>query len=160
MPDQLLRRQSPTKRERRTTSDQRLLLRKFIHHPVVFSSLDQRYFGKSARDMGSSKRDQHDRETVKPVMPMAARDLEGPVRAVRKKLFQFVGVLRVADVIAEQDDAAFEISCLPCVQEMVSGCQRKHVTGVRGIFLLGRMAVRSSPDWGRQKDRQKEKTCC
>ena len=116
--------------EARTTNDERLLLRKFIHHPVVLSSLDQGYFRKSARDMGTSRRDQHDRETVAPVMSMAARDLEGPVRAVRKKLFQFVGVLRVADTIAEQDHAVFEVSRLPCVQEMVSGRQRKHVTRV------------------------------
>ncbi len=63
-------------------------------------------------------------------MSMTARDLEGPVRRVRKKQFQFVGVLSVADAIAEQDHAGFEISRLPRVQEMVSGRQRKHVTWV------------------------------
>jgi len=137
----------------------KLLLRKFIHHPVVLSSLDQDYFGKSARDMGSSRRDQHDRETVAALMSVTTRDLESPIRRVRKKLFQFVGVLRVADTIAEQDQAVFEISRLPGVQEMVRGCQCKHITGVGGDCLLGRMAVRLRPDWGRQKDRQKEKTC-
>src|SRR5713226_2352834 len=99
------------------------LLRKFIHHPVVLSSLDQNYFGKFTRNVGTSQRDQHDRETVAPGMSMTARDLEGPVRAVRKKLFHFVGVLRVADAIAEQDHAVFEIARLPGVQELISGSE-------------------------------------
>ena len=85
---------------------------------------------------------------------MTARDLEGPVRAVRKKLFHFVGVLRVADAIAEQDHAVFEISRLPGVQELIGGCQCEHVARVGRICLLGRMAVRSSPG----RDRQKKKT--
>ncbi len=63
-------------------------------------------------------------------MSMSARDLEGPVRPVRKKLFQFVGVLRVADAIAEEDGAAFEVPRLPRVQEMVRGCECKYVTRV------------------------------
>lgn len=113
------------------TDEQRLFLGKFIYHPVVLSSLDQDYLGKSARDVGrSSRRDQHDRETVAAGMSVATRDLEGAVGRVRKKLFQFVGVLRVADVIAEQDHAAFDISRLPRVQEMVGGGQGKHVAGV------------------------------
>ena len=88
---------------------------------------------------------------------MTTRDLERPIRRVRKKLFQFVGVLRMADAIAEHDHTVFEISRLPRVQETVRGCERKYVTRVRGI---GWMAVRSSPGWGRRKDRQKEKKCC
>jgi hypothetical protein len=91
---------------------------------------------------------------------MTARDLEGPVVRVRKKLFQFVGVLRVAETIAEQDRSAFEISGLPSVQKMVGGGQGEPVTGVRGSVLLGRMAGRSSPAWDCRKDRQKEKACC
>ena len=79
---------------------------------------------------GSSRRDQHDRETVAALMPMTTRDLEGPVPAVGKKLFQFVGILRVANTIAEQDHTGFEVSRLPCVEELVSGCQCKHVTWV------------------------------
>ena len=135
------------------------LLRKSIHHPVVLSSVDQDYFGKFTRDMGTSRREQHDRESVAAFMSMAPRDLEGAIGSVRKKLFQFVGILRVADALAEHDHTVFGISRLPCVQEMVGGCERKDVPGVQGAYLLGRMAARSSPDWGRQKDRQKEKTC-
>src|SRR5713226_6355268 len=100
-----------------------MFLRKFIHHPVVLSSFDQDCFGKSAREMGSTRRDQHDREAIAALMSMTARDLEGPVRAVRKKLFHFVGVPRVADAIAEQDHAVFEISRLPGVQELISGSE-------------------------------------
>ena len=80
--------------------------------------------------------------------------------ALEKNSFQFVGVLRVADTVAQQDHAVFYVSSLPRVQEMVGGGQGKHVTRVGGSFLLGRMAVRSSPDWCRQKKGQKEKTCC
>ena len=79
---------------------------------------------------GPSRRDQYDRETVAALMPMTTRDLESPVFAAGEKLFQFVGILRVAETIAEQDHAVFEVSRLPCVEEMVSGRQRKHVTGV------------------------------
>ena len=79
---------------------------------------------------GPSRRDQHDRETVAALMPMTTRDLEGPVLAAGEKLVQFVGILRVAETIAEQDHAGFNVSRLPCVEEMVSGCQCKHVTGV------------------------------
>ena len=61
---------------------------------------------------------------------MTARDLERPVRRIRKKLFHFVGVLRVADTIAEQDHAILEISRLPRVQEMVRGSEREYVTRV------------------------------
>lgn len=116
-------------------------LGKFIHDPVVLSSLDQDYFGKFARDMGSSSRDQHDRETVATLVSMTAGDLEGAVRRVRKKLFQLVGVLGVADVIAEQDHAVFDISRLPGVQEMVRSRERKRVARVGSICLLGGMAV-------------------
>jgi len=63
-------------------------------------------------------------------MSMSARDLEGPVGCVRKKFLKFVGILRVAEIIAEQDHPGFDISGLPGVQEMVSGCQSKHVTRV------------------------------
>ena len=126
---QLPRRQSPTKRKRPTTND--CSLRKFIHHPVVLSSFDQDYFRKFACDMGgSSRRDQHDLETVAALMPMTARDLKGPVLAAGEKLFQFVGALRMAETIAEQNHAVFDVSGLPCVEEMVSGCQCKHVTRV------------------------------
>jgi hypothetical protein len=117
------------KRERPATNDR--LLRKFIHYPIVLSSFYQDYFRNFARDMGgSSRRNQHDRETVAALMPMTARDFEGPVLPAGEKLFQFVGILRVAETIAEQDHAVFEVSRLPCVEEMVSGCQCKHVTGV------------------------------
>ena len=116
-------------------------LGKFIHDPVVLSSLDQDYFGKFARDMGSSRRDQHDREVVAAQMSMTACDLEGAVRWGREKLFQLVGALGVADVIAEQDHAVFEVSGLPCVQEIISGSERKHVAGVGSICLLAGMAV-------------------
>jgi len=84
---------------------------------------------------------QHDRETVAAFMSVAAGDLEGAVLSIGKELFQFVGVLRVADAIAEQNHAVFEITGLPCVQKMIRGCERKHVTLVRRIFLFGRMAV-------------------
>ena len=79
---------------------------------------------------GSSRRDHHDRETVAALMPMTTRDLEGPVLAAGEKLVQFVGILRVAETIAEQDHAGFDVSRLPCVEELVGGCQCKHVTGV------------------------------
>ena len=78
----------------------------------------------------SPRRDQHDWETVAAPVSMAARDLEGSVRRVRKELFQFVGVLRVTETITQQDRSVFEISGLPSVQKMVGGCQRRHVTGV------------------------------
>ena len=93
-------------------------------------------------------------------MSMTARDLEGPVGGVREEFFQLVRCLRVAETIAEQDHSGFGISSLPGVQEMVGGSERKHVTRVGGILLFGGMAVRSSPECGRQKDRQKEKTSC
>jgi len=89
---------------------------------------------------------------------MTTRNLEGPSVRVGKKLFQFVGVLGVADAIAEQDRAGLEVSRLPRVQEMVRGRERKYVTGVGRNGLFRGMAVRSSPDWRRQKDCQKEKT--
>src|SRR5208337_619131 len=120
-----------------------------MHSPVVLSSLDQDYFGKFAPDMGRpSRRDQHDRETVAALVCMAARNLERAFCSARKKLFQLVGVLRVADTVAEHRHAVFEISGLPCVQEMVRGSEGKHVTRVEGIRLQGWMAARSSPDWG------------
>jgi hypothetical protein len=132
------------------------LLRKFIHHPVVLASVDQDYFRRPARDVGPSGGDEYDRETIAPVMSKAALDLEGPVRRIRKKLLQLVGALRAADTIAEQDHPGFQVSHLPSVQEMVGGGQGKHVTGVRGIFLLGWMAVRSRPE----RDRRQEETHC
>ena len=80
--------------------------------------------------MGSSKCDQHDWETVAAPVSMSARDLEGPIGRIRKKLFEFVGVLRVTETIAQQDGSVFKISGLPGVQKMVGSCQRRHVTGV------------------------------
>ena len=91
---------------------------------------------------------------------MTTRNFEGPIVRVGEKLFEFVGVLGMADAIAEQDRAGLEVSRLPRVQEMVRGRERKHVTGVGGNGLFCGMAVRSSPDRSRQKDCQKEKTCC
>jgi len=79
---------------------------------------------------GPSRRDQYNRETVAALMPMTTCNLEGPVFTAGEKLFQFVGILRVAETIAEQDHTRFEVSRLPCVEEMVSGRQRKHITGV------------------------------
>jgi hypothetical protein len=61
---------------------------------------------------------------------MTTRDLEGPVLAAGEKLFHFVGILRVAESIAEQDHTGFEVSRLPGVEEMVSACQCQHVTGI------------------------------
>jgi hypothetical protein len=104
----------------------------------------------------TSNGDQHDRETVETLMSMTARDLEGPVGGVREAFFQLVRCLRVAETIAEQDHPGFDVSGSPRVQEMVSGSERMHVTRLGGILLLGGMTVRSSPDWGRQK----EKICC
>jgi len=117
------------------------LLGKFIYHPVVLASLDQDYFGKFAGDSGSSGRDQHDRETVAAGMSVAARDFEGSIRPVQEKLFQLIGVLGVADVIAEHDHAVFGVRGLPCVQEMVRGGERKRVTRVGNIGLLRWMAA-------------------
>ncbi len=116
-------------------------LGKFIYHPVVLARLDQDYLGRSARDVGRSRRDQNDRETVAARMSMAARDLEGPVLTVQEELFQLVGVLGVADVIAEHDHAVFGVRGLPCVQEMVRGCECKRITRVGKICLLRWMAA-------------------
>jgi hypothetical protein len=129
----------------------RSLLGKFIYHPVVLASLGHDYFGRSAGDMRASKRDQYNWENVAALMPMAARDLEGVLCSARKKLFQCVGILRVADAVAEQDHSVFEISGLPRVHEVVSGSQGEYLAGFGGGFLLGWMAVRSGPDWGRQQ---------
>jgi len=63
-------------------------------------------------------------------MSMTARDLKGSGRRVRKELFQFVGALRVAEIVAEQDHTGFDISCLPRAQEMIGGPEREHVTQV------------------------------
>jgi len=82
-------------------------------------------------------------------MSMAAGDLEGAVVRIRKKLVYFVGVLRVADAIAEQDHAVFEISRLPRLQEVVGGCESEHVAGVRERSWLGGTAVGSSAEWNR-----------
>jgi hypothetical protein len=101
--------------------------------------------------MRASKRDQYNWENVAALMPMAARDLEGVLCSARKKMFQCVGILRVADAVAEQDHSVFEISGLPRVHEVVSGSQGEYVAGFGGGFLLGWMAVRSGPDWGRQQ---------
>jgi len=84
---------------------------------------------------------------------MAASDLEGAVGRVRKELFQFVGVLGMADSVAEQDRAVFEVTGLPGAQEMVRGCESIHVAGVGGPRFLGGMAARSGPAQCRQKDR-------
>jgi hypothetical protein len=72
---------------------------------------------------------------------MTACDLEGAVILGRKKLFQLIGVLGVTDMIAEQDHTIFYVSSLPCVQEMVRGCEREHVPGIGSIGLLGGMAT-------------------
>jgi len=85
---------------------------------------------------------------------MAARDFEGSFGSGRKKLFQFVGVLSVADTVAEQDHAVFHVPRLPSVQKMAGRRQCKHVTRVCRSFLFGRMAVRSGPDGHRWKNRQ------
>src|ERR1019366_5555179 len=130
------------------------LLRKFIHHPVVLASVDQDDFGRSARDMGSLRADEHNRKTVAALISAAAGELESPVGRIRKKWLQGVGVLRAADAIAEQDHAGFYVSRLPRVQEMVGGGQGIHVTGVWGIFQLGWMAVRSRPE----RDRRQQET--
>lgn len=90
---------------------------------------------------------------------MAARDFEGSFCSGRKELLQFVGVLRLADSVAEQYHAVFHISRLPRMQKMAGSCQRKHVAWFCGSFLLGGMVVRSGPDLGRRKD-QKENTYC
>jgi hypothetical protein len=126
-----------------------MLLRKFIYHPVVLASLDQDYFGSFTRDTGTSKRDEHEWKTVAAFMSMASRDFVGAICSAGKNLFQFVGILRSAYAVAEQDRAVFEVSGLPRVHESVRGCQGKHVAGVCGIGLLGGMAMRSSPEWGR-----------
>ncbi len=78
---------------------------------------------------------------------MSARDLEGTVfililiLSARKKLFQLVGILGVANTVAELDHTVFEVSSLPRVQEMVRGGQGKYVIGAQGICLLDWMAV-------------------
>ena len=93
-------------------------------------------------------------------MAMTARDLEGSIGCIRKKLFYLIGVLRVSNAIAEQHHAVFGVSRLPGVQEVVRGGQCKDVTRVGGNRRLGRMGARSSPDWRYQKDRQKGKAYC
>ncbi len=78
---------------------------------------------------------------------MTTCDLEGAVfifiliLSARKKLFQLVGILGVADTVAELDHSIFEVSGLPRVQEMIRGGQGKYVIGAQGICLLDWMAV-------------------
>jgi hypothetical protein len=49
-----------------------------------------------------------------------------------EKVFHPVGVPRVAKAIAQENHAAFEVSGLPGVQEMVRGGQGEYVAGVGG----------------------------
>jgi len=66
---------------------------------------------------------QDDGESVAAGISVASGDLEGAsfCFCVREKVFHLVGVLRVAEAIAEENHAAFEVSGLPGVQEMVRG---------------------------------------
>lgn len=129
------------------------LLRKFIYDPVILASLDQGDLGKFAGEVRSSGRYQDDGESVVAGMSAAGGDLEGAnlCFCVREEIFHLVGVLRAAEAVAEENHAVFEVSGLPGVQEMVGGGQGEYVTGVGGDLLL----MRSSPEWGRQKDCQK-----
>src|ERR1700691_649768 len=52
---------------------------KFIYHPIVLASLDYDYFRRFTADVGASKSEEHDRETVLALMSMAARDLKRAV---------------------------------------------------------------------------------
>jgi len=85
-------------------------------------------------------------------MAFAARDLEGAVSCVREKLFDSIGILRMAQAVAKQNHAIFYISSLPGVEEVVGGGERQYVAGIERICLLGRMVVRSRPDGVRQKE--------
>ena len=76
---------------------------------------------------------------------MAARDFEGAILATGKKILQRVGVLRMADAVAEQNCSTFEVACLPRVQEVIRGGQSKYVTRIRGLGWSGRILMCSSP---------------
>lgn len=94
-------------------------------------------------------------------MAFTARDFEGAVscasvRCVREKLFDVIGILRVPQVVAEQDHAIFYVSGLPVVEKMVGCGKRENVARIERICRLGRMAVGSGPD----EVRKEEETYC
>ena len=66
---------------------------------------------------------------------MPARDLKGAVRRIGKKLFQFVGALREANTISDEDHSVLDISVLPRLQEVVSRRQGEGIARVRGCRI-------------------------
>jgi hypothetical protein len=79
-------------------------------------------------------------------MAFATRDFEGAVSCVGEKLFDLIGILRVAQAITEHDHAIFCFTGLPVVEEMVGGGEGEYVARVGWGGLFRGMTVRSGPD--------------
>ncbi len=84
-------------------------------------------------------------------MSSAACDFEGAVCGVREILFQFVGALRLAETVAQEDHAVFKVAGLPGLQKVIRGGERESITRLRDISLIRGMAMRLGAERNGQK---------
>jgi len=71
----------------------KIVLRQFIHHPIILASIDKGYFRRAAGYVGSFRNDEHDGKTVTPGMSTTGTDLKGPLRRGREETLQRIGIL-------------------------------------------------------------------